>query len=99
VYISLAALGFGYFLPLDLLFSLWFFFLLTRMQDVFAVQLGGLPTSIGTHSARVWTGYQAAGAYLVLVAAQARIGWPYFKQVWKTAFARRSEEKPLDDSW
>jgi hypothetical protein len=96
VYISLAAIGFAYFLPTDLLFSLWFFFLLTRMQDAAAVQFGGIPTSIGTHDARVWTGYQAAGAYLVLVLAQARIAWPYFKQVWRTAWSRH--DKPLDDS-
>lgn len=94
IYISLAAIGFAYFLPADLLFSLWFFFILTRVQDVFAVQMGGLPTGIGTHNARIWTGFQAAGAYLVLIAAQIRIGWPYFKQVWRTAFG---SEKPLDD--
>lgn len=95
IYISLAAIGFGYFLPVDLLFSLWFFFVLTRFQDVVAVQLGGMPTGIVTHNARVWTGYQAAGAYIVLVLAQLRIGLPYFKQVWRTAF---SKNKPLDDS-
>ncbi len=93
--ISLAALGFAYFLPLDLLFSLWFFFLLTRFQDIAAVQLGGVPRGIGTHDTRIWTGFQAAGAYLVLVLAQARIGWPYYKQVWRTAWSRN---KPLDDS-
>ena len=95
IYLSLAAVGFAFFLPLDLLFSFWFFFLLTRMQDVAAVQLGGLPTGIGTHSARVWTGYQAAGAYVALALAQARIGWPYYKQVWQSAFGKT---KTLDDS-
>ncbi|HEX8835203.1 MAG TPA: DUF6785 family protein [Abditibacteriaceae bacterium] len=98
VYISLAAVGFAFFLPTDLLFSLWFFFLLTRAQDIMAVQMGGLPVSIGTHNARVWTGYQAAGAYIVLILAQFRIGWPFYKQAWKTAFSRRAENKPLDDS-
>jgi hypothetical protein len=97
VYISLAAIGFAYFLPTDLLFSLWFFFLLTRVQDAAATQLGGIPTSIGTHNARVWTGYQAAGAYLVLVIAQLRIGWPYFKEVVATAFGPKNK-RPLDDS-
>jgi hypothetical protein len=97
IYISLAAIGFAYFLPTDLLFSLWFFFLLTRFQDVFAVQLGGIPTGIGTHNARVWTGYQSAGAYFTLALVQFRIGWPYFKQVWKTAFGP-ADKKPLDDS-
>lgn len=97
IYLSLAAVGFAFFLPVELLFSLWFFFLMTRLQDVAAVQLGGVPTSIGTHNARVFTGYQAAGAYLVLVAAQARIGWPYFKEVWRTAFGPK-DRRPLDDS-
>ncbi len=97
VYISLAAIGFAYFLPTDLLFSLWFFFLLTRFQDVIAVQLGGIPTGIGTHNARVWTGYQAAGAYFTLALVQFRIGWPYFKQVLKTAFGSQ-DNKPLDDT-
>jgi hypothetical protein len=98
MYISLAAVGFLFFLPTDLLFSLWFFFLLTRFQDVAAVQMGAIPTGIGTHNARVWTGYQAAGAYLALIGAQLRIGWPYFKQVWRSAIATGTRNKPLDDS-
>ncbi len=97
IYISLAAIGFAYFLPTDLLFSLWFFFLLTRFQDVIAVQLGGVPTGIVTHNARVWTGYQAAGAYFTLALVQFRIGWPYFKDVWHTAFGP-AQHRPLDDS-
>ena len=97
VYISLAAIGFAYFLPTDLLFSLWFFFLFTRIQDVIAVSFGGMPTAIGTHNARVWTGYQAAGAYFTLVLVQLRIGLPYFKQVWQTAFGP-AHNRPLDDS-
>ncbi len=97
IWFSLAALGFAFFLPVDLLFSLWFFFILTRLQDVGATLLGGVPTGIGTHNARIWTGYQAAGAYVILVAAQIRIGLPYFKQVWRTAFGPKND-RPLDDS-
>ena len=96
-WVSLAAIGFAYFLPGDLLLSLWLFFLLTRAQDLAAVVLGGQPQSIGTHNARVWTGYQAAGAYLVLIAAQLRIGWPYFRQAWATAFGGGGEKR-LDES-
>ena len=102
IYVSLAAIGFAYFLPTDLLFSLWFFFLLTRLQDAMAVQMGGLPTGIGTHNARIWTGFQAAGAYLVLVFSWARVGWPSFKIVLKSAFANRAKRAQLgaagDDS-
>ncbi|MDQ3813398.1 MAG: hypothetical protein M3347_05550, partial [Armatimonadota bacterium] len=96
MWLSLAGIGFAYFLPADLLFSLWFFFLLTRFQSVLAVVFGGMPRDMGTtHASTVWTGYQAAGAYVALILAQLRIGWPYFKQVWRTAFGK---EKPLDDS-
>lgn len=57
--------------------------------------LGAMPVGMGTHAnSTIWTGYQAAGAYIVLVLAQLRIGWPYFRQVWQTAFGRH---KTLDD--
>jgi len=95
LWLSPAVVGFAYFLPTDLLFSLWFFFLLTRAQDVIAASLGGQPMPIETHNARIWTGYQALGAYLVLIVAQVKIAWPYFAQTWKTAWDKNN--KPFDD--
>jgi hypothetical protein len=97
LYVSFATLGLAYFLPTDFLFSVWIFFLITRYQDALTVQLGGLPTPIGTHDARLWNSFQAAGAYVVLVLAQFRIGWPYYKQVWKTVWSRGSTPGTLDD--
>lgn len=94
---SLAAIGFAYFLPNDLLFSLWFFFLMTRAQDVVLVAFGGEPQGIGTHNARVFTGYQAAGAYLILIAVQLRLSWPSLKQAYQTAFAPRAHPPNLPD--
>lgn len=88
LYISLAAIAFFYFLPAELLFSLWFFFWMARFQDILAVQFGGLPVGIGTHNARVFTGFQAAGAYFVLIAIYLRIGWPHFRAVWRTALGK-----------
>ena len=98
IYFSLAALGFAYFLPTDLLFSLWFFFVLTRLQDAAAVQLGGIPTGIVTHNARIWTGFQAAGAYLVLVFTWARVGWPSFKVVLQSAWLGRKNRAHLGEA-
>jgi len=40
IFVSFAAMGFAYFLPNDLLFSLWFFFVLTRLADVLAASYG-----------------------------------------------------------
>ena len=98
LYFSLAAVGFAYFLPKDLLFSLWFFFILTQLQDAAAVQLGGLPTGIGTHNARIWTGFQAAGAYLVLVFTWARIGWPSFKIILQSAWLGQNKRAHLGEA-
>lgn len=95
MFLSFAAIGFAYFLPADLLLSLWFFFLLTRFQDVAITQAGGLPTFIGTHGTNAFQGYQAAGAYLVFVAVQLKITWPYFKRIFGSAFGKSSAN--LDD--
>ena len=98
IYFSLAAVGFAYFLPTDLLFSLWFFFVVSRLQDAAAVQMGGLPTGIGTHNARIWTGFQAAGAYLVLVFAWARVGWPQFKVILQSAWLGHKNRAHLGEA-
>ena len=98
IYISLAAVGFAYFLPTDLLFSLWFFFVVARLQDAAAVQMGGLPTGIGSHNARIWTGFQAAGAYVVLVLTWARIGWPSFKVILQSAWLGRRNRAHLGEA-
>jgi len=95
LFISPAAIGFAFFLPLDLLFSFWFFHWFCRLQAIPAEMFGGQSTGIGTHNATIFTGFQAAGAYLVLIATYTRIAWPFFKAAWKTAFGRN---KPLDDS-
>jgi hypothetical protein len=72
MYISPGGAGLSILFADRTLVSLWFFFLLTRFQDVVAVQFGAIPPAFGTHNARVWTGYQAAGAYIALIGAQLR---------------------------
>jgi len=87
-----AAIGFAYLLPNDLLFSLWFFFVIARLEDVAAYSLGAPLHSIDTQNARVFTGYQAAGAYLVLIASYAYLAKPHIAQVWRTATFKQPSE-------
>ena len=87
-YFSMAAVGFFFLLPLDLVFSLWFFFLFTRVQDVVASLAGMTPDMMPLHPARVITGYQVMGAYLVLVAYLVKTSWPSLRE----ALARRARE-------
>lgn len=83
IYCSFAAIGFSYFLSSDLLFSLWFFFFLTRLQDVVATAYGLTPEAMPLYPTRLYIGYQVLGAYLVLAGYLLKAGWPHFRAVFR----------------
>ena len=87
IFISFAAIGFFYLLPTQLLFSLWFFFLLTRFQDVVAAMFGLRVSSMPLYPTRLYIGYQVAGAYVVLVISFIYMGLPHFRRVFREAFS------------
>jgi hypothetical protein len=90
VYTSYAAVGFAYFLPTQLLFSLWFFFWLTRLQDIVLSWLGyeHMLVNMPLYPTRLYIGYQVLGAYLVLVWFFWRAALPYLRQVLGKTFGR-----------
>ena len=88
IFLSFAAVGFFYLLPTQLLFSLWFFFLLTRLQDVIAATFGLRVSGMPLYPTRLYLGYQIAGAYVVLVISFIYIGFPHFKRVLRQAFRK-----------
>ncbi len=92
VYTSYAAVGFAYFLPTQLLFSLWFFFWLTRVQDIVISWLGyeHMLVNMPLYPTRLYIGYQVLGAYLVLVWFFWRAALPYLRQVLATALGHRT---------
>jgi hypothetical protein len=76
LYLSLAAVGFFYLLPSELLLSLWVFFVLIRLQELLASLLG-LPLPGWPHAcAKAFVASQTMGAYSVLVAYMAYAAWP-----------------------
>jgi hypothetical protein len=89
--LSFAAVGFFYFLSSDLLLSLWVFFVITRVEDIVAVQLGFQPMVMPQYPTRLYIGYQVAGAYAVLVLYLARSGWPHYRRVLRAAWTRLRE--------
>jgi hypothetical protein len=89
--LSFAAVGFFYFLSSDLLLSLWFFFLLTRLTDVAASLMGFQPTDMPQYPTRLYIGYQVAGAYAVLVVYLLYSGWPHYRAVLRRAWSRATE--------
>jgi hypothetical protein len=66
IYISFAAIGLLYLVPGPLLFSLWTFFLLTRLQELVAATMGYVPDAMPFFPCRRFIGYQTVGAYVAL---------------------------------
>ena len=79
---SFAALGFFYLLPLDILFSLWFFFFLTRLEQGVGVSFGMEMPHMPTTWLPVFEGYQIIGAYLVLVGSFLWAARPHLRRIW-----------------
>ena len=93
IYMSFAAVGFFYLLPTDLLFSLWFFFLLTRFEDVFAASAGYQPEVMPMYGCKLYQGYQIIGCYVVLVAYMVYTARPHLKRVWRAAVGAGGGER------
>ncbi|MGI4788632.1 MAG: DUF6785 family protein [Janthinobacterium lividum] len=92
---SFAALGFFYLLPLDILFSLWFFFLLTRLEQVIGISFGMDMPHMPTTWLPVFEGYQIIGAYLVLAGSFVWIARPHLRRVWASVI---SKSRSADDA-
>lgn len=94
LFISFAAIGFLFLLPSEMLFSLWFFFVLTRVQTVIAGSYNMEMPDMPVYPTKLFIGYQVMGAYFVLAAYLFWVGLPHLKRVLRGAF--RLEK--VDDS-
>lgn len=97
VYISFMAIGFFYLLPSDLLFSLWFFFLLTRLEDVLGARFGYQFSTMPMYGCKTYQGYQCIGCYLTLVAYMFYTARPYINRVWKAVWRRNYVPLPNEE--
>lgn len=91
-FFSMAVIGFAYFIPGDMLLSMWFFYFLVLLQPVVGSDFG-----YSTDQSNRFANYQTAGTYLMLAGAifwQARL---HLADVWRTALAKKGRG-PLDDS-
>jgi len=85
MFISFAAVGFFFLLPVDMLFSLWFFFALTRLQQVVAGSYNMEMREMPIYPTKLFIGYQVMGAYFVLAAYLLWVSVPHLKKVLKGA--------------
>lgn len=91
--LSFAAIGFFYLLPTDILFSVWFFFVLSRLMQVAAISYNMALPEMPQYGIPMLLGYQVVGAYLTLLAYFAWIARPHLRHVWAVVQGR----VPADD--
>ncbi|MBI3946946.1 MAG: hypothetical protein HY321_13565 [Armatimonadetes bacterium] len=84
----LAIIGLGFLIPVDLLFSAWFFFLLSQGERVFAEACGlGLNDPMNEY----YVFARGTGAYIGLAIMQLWLMKGYLKQVARKAFGKASD--------
>ena len=90
------AIGLSFFLPTDLSFSCWFFYLFRKMLDVLSVGMGWRdPGATPTMMRIPYFAEQADGAWVAIAIMMIYSSRNYLIQVFKRAFGKESD---LDDS-
>lgn len=95
VRLSFYAIGFGYFARLDVLFSVWFFILLTAFQIYFSNVFGYPLGSSNLHWENELLNWQSLGALVFLAVWGLWMAREHLKAVWRKAMNPKCE---VDDS-
>lgn len=91
VTISFAAIGLFYLLPVDILFSLWFFFLLTRVQQLVFISYNVPTPGMPTMPTLLFTGYQTLGAYFVITGYLIWTARVHLAEVWAVVTGKKKQ--------
>jgi len=95
--LSFAAVGFFFLLPADVLFSIWFFFLLTRFEQGILASFNQPTPGMPAYPAPLFVGYQTVGAYLALSGYFFWTARPHLRRVWAAAIGRPGGFNGADD--
>lgn len=80
-------IGLAYLLPLDVSFSCWFFYWLTKLENVGAATLGFRDAGASASLSRVpYTDEQAVGAWIGLALFSLFLARPHLAAAWRKAF-------------
>ncbi len=92
-------IGIAYLLSVDMTFSCWFFWLVTKAEAVFGAASGiSAGATGGGQSAWPFIGHQGAGAFLALTIFGLWLSRHYLIEVWRIAWARRRPGVRPDDA-
>jgi len=93
-------IGIAYLLSVDIAFSCWFLWLITKLEAVFGSATGiSAGATAGGQSSWPFIGHQGAGAFLALTIFGLWLSRHYLAEVWAIAWRRRrGASMPADDS-
>lgn len=96
--LSFSIIGFAYFLPLDVSFSMWFFLLFFRFQDYIALYLGYHldPTPLYTGT-RFYQAYQSTGAFAAIAVLMFWLARPHLRLVKERVLGRSNGNSDSDE--
>lgn len=89
------AIGIGYLLSTEVVFSCWFFYLVSKLEAVFGVATG-LSTGAtgGVQSVFPWLSFQSAGSFLGLAGVSIWVSRRHLKDVYRAAFCNNPDRDP-----
>ncbi|MDO8684495.1 MAG: hypothetical protein Q7N50_13555 [Armatimonadota bacterium] len=94
VAITFSVIGFTYLLPLDVSFSMWFFLLFFRFQDLIGSNLGYQFDNMPLYPSHYYVGYQAVGAAVAVCVSMMWFARPHIKLAWERIWT--NQHKGLD---
>jgi len=89
-------IGLGYFVPLDLSFSCWFFYVARKAWQVFGAATG---MDAAANRGFPYFGEQASGAWITLGLVVLYASRSYFRHAWRVAAGREKGESASDGKW
>lgn len=88
------AIGIGYLLSTEVVFSCWFFFLVSKLEAVFGMATGWSTGAAGVQSAFPWISYQSAGSFLGLAGISIWVSRRHLADVFRSAFGDNPNHDP-----
>lgn len=87
IYLSFAAVGFFFLIPTELLFSFWFFYLLSKVQEVISLSMG-LELDARHASAGAIIKWECSGAFFAVAGYILYSARHHLKHVWRVVIGR-----------
>ncbi len=89
-------LGIAYLLSVEMTFSCWFFWLVTKLEAVFGAASGLTSGATGGgQSSWPFLGHQGAGAFLALTVVGLWLSRSYLREIWRIAFMPKAKRGNL----